>query len=129
MKTATLLLAPIAFLVAPAGAAAKPNIAIARLGETVRVQNMRITPLRVLEDSRCPQNARCVWAGRVRLSARIGRTTRELTLGQPVSIAGGTLQLSAVLPEKTTRESAIPPRSYRFGFEFRRGGETTLIRY
>lgn len=126
MKIAALL-APLALGAASlAGAAPPPDRAVARLGETVRVHGMRVTPLRVLEDSRCPQNARCVWAGRVRLLTRIDGATRELTLGQPVPVRGGKLQLGAVVPERTTREGTIPPRAYRFGFEFQRGRSTAL---
>ena len=128
MKTAAILLAPFA-LCAAIASAAPPGVALARIGETVRIHGLRVTPLRVLEDSRCPQNARCVWAGRVRLSVRIGNATRELTLGQPVPMVGGTLSLAAVLPERTTRDAALPPRAYRFGFQFQRGGGMQLIGY
>src|SRR5699024_2605974 len=37
------------------------GIARAALGERVYVDGPRVTPLQVLEDSRCPMNARCVW--------------------------------------------------------------------
>lgn len=131
MKTAAILLAPIA-LTASLADAAPPSIArgvtVARIGETVRVHGIRVTPLRVLEDSRCPQNARCVWAGRVRLSVRIGNATRELALGQPVPFAGGALSLAAVLPERTARDGTIPPRAYRFGFQFERNRGFELTR-
>ena len=36
-----------------------------RLGVPVRVGAVVVTPLEVVEDSRCPINARCVWAGRL----------------------------------------------------------------
>lgn len=129
MKTAALVLAPLALAatlaasLAPSTASAAPRSdkALARIGETVRVHGIRVTPLRVLEDSRCPQNVRCVWAGRVRLSARVAGTVRELTLGQPVAVRGGKLLLGAVVPERTARGRAIAPRAYRFGFEFQRG--------
>lgn len=38
----------------------------ARLGQTVNLGGPKVTPLAVLEDSRCPKEARCIWAGRVR---------------------------------------------------------------
>lgn len=96
----------------------------ARLGQTVSVGGPRVTPLRVLADSRCPVNARCVWAGEVRIAARIasGRhsDTRELVLGQPVMVAGGRLELVEVRPAQHT-DAAITPRKYRFGFRFAGG--------
>ena len=130
MKIAALLLAPLALTASLAEAAPPPaaeRLAMARIGETVRIHGLRVTPLRVLEDSRCPQNARCVWAGRVRLSVRIGRNQREVTLGQPVPMPGGALSLAAVLPERTTRDGAIPPRAYRFGFQFQREAALELV--
>jgi hypothetical protein len=128
MKTAAILLAPIAFTATLASAAPPPRIVTTRIGETVHVHGIRVTPLSVVEDSRCPKNARCIWAGRVRLSVRMGGVTRELTLGQPVPIVGGTIQLAAVLPERTTRGGTIPPRAYRFGFLFQSNDQIELIR-
>ena len=131
MKTRAILLAPIA-ATALAGTAtaapppSAPHIVTARIGETVQVHGMRLRPLAVLEDSRCPQRTFCVWAGRVRLSVRMGGVTRELTLARPVAVPGGTLQLAAVLPERTTRGGAIPPRAYRFGFLFQSNGRIEL---
>ena len=43
----------------------EPGIAVAALNQTADLGGgLRVRPLEVLEDSRCPQNARCVWAGR-----------------------------------------------------------------
>jgi hypothetical protein len=130
MKTGAILLAPIALAAASAINGAPPATAgftVASLGQTVRVRNVPVTPLRVLEDSRCPKDARCLWAGRVRLSARVGRTVRELTLGQPIPVAHGTLELAAVVPERTTRNRTIQPNAYRFGFRVDRTGGMQLI--
>lgn len=132
MKAAALL-APLALAasLAPSLTHAAPpasDRALARIGETVRVHGIRVTPLRVIEDSRCPQNARCIRAGRVRISARVAGTVRELTLGEPLAVRGGAIRLGAVVPQRTTLQRAIPPRSYRFGFEFQRSPGLELIR-
>lgn len=130
MKTAAILLAPIALTATLASAAPPPaasGVTMARIGETVRVHGMRVTPLRVLEDSRCPARVTCVWAGRVRLAVRIGGTMRELTVGQAVPIAGGALRLANVLPPMN-RSGHIPPATYRFGFRFDGNGAMQLIR-
>lgn len=96
----------------------------ARLGETVLVGGPLVRPAKLVEDSRCPENARCVWAGRaiVRVIVSGGRWSREidLTLGKPVQVADGTLTLVSVLPEKSTDRPA-KPRDYRFGFTFQGG--------
>lgn len=100
------------------------GIARARLGEKVYVDGPHITPLAVLEDSRCPAKVQCVWAGRVKLSVRIHLGSRdedrEVILGQPVHVADGSLELVEVTPARTT-EAAIPPGNYRFGFRFMGG--------
>ena len=129
MKTAAALLATILVGSVAANAAEARDRAMARIGETVRVHGIRVTPLQVLEDSRCPQAVTCVWAGRVRLAARIGGAIRELTLGQPMAVSGGQLQLAAVAPGRITVGHKIPPRAYRFGFEFTGVGGLELIRH
>ena len=94
------------------------------LGHTASVGGPKVTVLAVLEDSRCPMNARCIWAGRVRISARIGLgrgdQTRELTQGEPVTVADGTLELVEVQPDRpaTGANAPIASDDYRFGFRF-----------
>ena len=89
----------------------------ARLGQTVRLSNLRVTPLRVLEDSRCPMEARCIWAGRVKLSVRYnaggGDRIGELASDQPLQMRGGMLELQSVMPPRSVR-GTLMPRDYRF---------------
>jgi hypothetical protein len=95
------------------------------LGEAVLVNGLRLRPTEVVEDSRCPSSVQCVWAGRVRLSVRIGAPdgsgieTRELTLGEPASVHGGTLTLVNVEPEKKFAGS-VEAEAYRFTFTYAR---------
>lgn len=88
----------------------------------VRVGDLVVTPKKLVEDSRCPMNARCVWAGRVVVTARIVgpgfSDTADLTLGEPFGTNGKMLALVSVRPEKTT-QAEIGPRDYRFAFEAR----------
>ena len=97
------------------------GIGRAALGETVTVNGPRVTPLAVLEDSRCPTSVKCVWAGQVRISVRIdlgsGNQTRELTLGKPAQVADGALTLVEVTPERRST-TPVYPEDYRFGFRF-----------
>ena len=99
-------------------------VAYARFGETVNVGGPRVTPVALLEDSRCPQGVQCVWAGRVRITARIatgaGTTTRELISGQPVTVADGALTLVEVQPARRAN-TVTAPADYRFGFRFAGG--------
>ena len=100
------------------------GITRARFGETAKIDDLRITPLKLLEDSRCPRDVQCVWAGQVRISTVITWQSRvqqiELTQGRPVPVANGTLTLVEVTPEPHSNVT-INPRDYRFGFRFTRG--------
>lgn len=121
-------LLPIAAL-ALAGCATVPSnndgIARARIGQTVYVDGPKITPLAVLEDSRCPMNARCVWAGQVRLSVKIhlgsGSQVHQIVTGKPFPVADGTLELVEVTPDRVAGEKPFPEQDYRFGFRFTGG--------
>lgn len=100
------------------------GIARARLSETVYVDGPSVTPIRVLEDSRCPRDTECVWAGQARIAARIalgnGEDTREMTMGEPIRIANGALELVETYPEARA-DRTIHPSEYRFGFTFAGG--------
>lgn len=102
----------------------QPPSGPARLGQTVFVDGPHVTPLKVIEDSRCPMNARCVWAGRVVLRVKVTggawQRTINLTMGEPMQVADGGLTLVSVTPDKRT-DVAIKPRDYRFAFTFQGG--------
>jgi hypothetical protein len=91
----------------------------AALGQIAVVEGLRIRPLSVVEDSRCPINARCVWAGRMVLRAEVNRGPLDLTLGEPVAYAGGRLALVAAEPGRTAGRETNPA-DYRFTFAFER---------
>lgn len=56
-----------------------PKIAIKiPLGKTVDTQGYSVTFKEVLEDSRCPTNVTCVWAGRVRIKVEINKAGKQL---------------------------------------------------
>jgi len=93
------------------------------IGEAQRVfTDFSVTPLAVLEDSRCPIEADCVWAGRVRVEAQLDlgheRITIELASSEPLRINGGFLSLAEVAPDASTQWDPLRPEDYRFGFAF-----------
>lgn len=95
----------------------EPGVRAARIGETIDFgMGLHIRPLEVIEDSRCPQNARCVWAGRLRLRVELSGSPLELTLDEPLMTPYGAVTLVAVSPGPWTDwpEAQRPP--YRFGF-------------
>lgn len=120
MKRAAL---PFAFALAACAtmpSQARPTVG---LGQVATVDGIRVRPLSIIEDSRCPINAVCVWAGRivvrteVRASAR--REIHSLELGKPLPIDGGTLTLTEVEPSQLAG-SETEPRAYRFTFRYAR---------
>ena len=96
------------------------HTASAAIGQAVRVGGLIVTPAQVIEDSRCPADAHCVWAGRLILRTRIDgeswRRTIDLTLGEPERTAAGMLSLVEVTP-RPIAGVATPVEAYRFSFE------------
>ena len=89
----------------------------------VHVGKLAAVPQVLLEDSRCPLNVQCVWAGRVVLSTRIYGPdfdeTVPLVLGEPYETHGTSITLVSVQPQKVAGED-LPAPDYHFGFA---GGE------
>jgi len=113
-----LLLSACATTSQPEGERHLPSAAI---GETVMVDGPQLTVVELLEDSRCPADVQCIHAGRVRVRVALhlgaGDRMLDLTLGEPVQVADGALELVAVQPGRMTAE-AIAPAAYRFSFRF-----------
>ena len=71
------------------------------LGEDARMDGVTVRPLEVIEDSRCPVDATCVWAGRVRIRVRVSvgnaSAEAEMEIDRPMAIVvrDGRLELKA----------------------------------
>jgi len=122
MKAAALLVA-----FALAGCATVPPAhagPTAGLGGVAYTNGLKVRPLAVIEDSRCPINAVCVWAGRLVLRTEVTggswRQTRDLELGKGQQVADGTLTLVAAEPSKVA-SAETDRRAYRFTFDFQGG--------
>lgn len=121
---------PIFVALALAACAKTPPVPIppgptAGLGQAAEVNGLRLRPLEVLEDSRCPARVQCVWAGQVRLLVAVGSpgggeiSRHELTQGKPLIVHGGALTLVNVEPPKGTMGS-MEREAYRFTFIYSR---------
>ncbi|URW76555.1 hypothetical protein M9980_04900 [Sphingomonas donggukensis] len=124
MKTPSILAAALALSACVATAEPRAIEGPVRMGQIAYVNGPRVRPEKLIEDSRCPMNARCVWAGRaiVRAAVTTGSGTRriDLTLGKPERVADGMLTLVSITPERVA--GAQPkPAPYRFAFEFAGG--------
>lgn len=91
-----------------------------RIDEEGSAFGVKVTPLEVLEDSRCPADVQCVWAGTVRiralLSSGLGEAPQVFELNQPITTEVEIVTLVGVQPEPRSEEE-LEPGDYRFIFE------------
>lgn len=120
---ASIILSACAVVPAPSSTAPLPERSPVALGQSVRVGHLVVTPLDVVEDSRCPIDARCVWAGRLVVTTRIEgeasagrwRDTAALQLGETYGTHGSVIALVSGEPGKIT-DREIRPADYRFSY-------------
>lgn len=85
----------------------------------------KITPIQLLEDSRCPQGAQCAQAGTLRVRARVTSEERKFdddvsfTLFVPQFVSGQLITLVSVTPEPKAGKQ-IKENDYRFNFAVKR---------
>lgn len=124
------LLAACAVIPAPDSTPPAPQGSAVALNQRVRVGDLAVTPLAVVEDSRCPINARCVWAGRLVVRTQIDgaaaagtwRDTANIQLGESYGTHGRVIALTSGEPGKMAgRETQ--PEDYRFTYEPREATE------
>lgn len=105
--------------VKPGAGAAPPQTFAAGFGTRVRADGIAITPLSMLEDSRCPADVQCIQAGTVRILITLEwRSTKSdvpIGLEAPYNLGDGWLHLVAACPYP--RLTVMHARSeYRFTF-------------
>jgi hypothetical protein len=100
-------------------APADPNEVTLAVGTRGTANGINVGLVAIDEDSRCPEDVVCVWAGSVkaRASLRIGAADTPVTLNsglEPFSADVGTyrVRIVEVLPHRKTG-SAIPSDAYR----------------
>ncbi len=87
-----------------------------RPGESVTIQStdLRVSFQGVVEDSRCPADATCVWAGDAVVALEVGTASLELrSTTAPEGVVGAyRVRLERVEPV-VYRDRKIPPEAYR----------------
>ncbi len=115
------LLAPVLLSGCLTAMASSDNTVRARIGQTARLGLISVTPLQVIEDSRCARGTQCVWAGQLRVRARVeqpsGEHMRTLILGRPENISGGALMLQDAFP-RPAADAPIQTRDYSFVLQY-----------
>lgn len=127
MKAAALLIAVLALSGCATATHSSSPLRIdglAGIGQSTRVGPFVVTPRAVVEDNRCPINARCIWAGRLRLQADVAMNGGSvelrtvLTLGELQALPKGKILLVSAAPGRLAGTPPSPPASL-FGFEAR----------
>lgn len=94
--------------------------ATGHLGETTNLLGIKITPLQVLEDSRCPIDVQCIQAGTLRLRANLetasGVSEQVFLLGESITTEAAMVKMFAVEPI-TDSKTKIAESEYTFYFQ------------
>ena len=101
------------------GIKSAPTTAVLALGERKQIGTIFITPLEIVEESRCPIDAICIQAGTIRIKARIesgsGTGVTEFKIGVPITTEAETITLVEAQPSPKASDPA-PHSAYRFTF-------------
>ena len=123
MKRFALALLPLALAacVTPISESTTTGTPTAGFGQTANVGPLRVKPVKLIEDSRCPSDVQCVWAGRITVQAEIdggaGAEVAPLTLGSPLDLGGFSVMLVSAEPGKLAGKQ-IERANYRFTFQY-----------
>ncbi|MEK7612258.1 MAG: hypothetical protein AAB407_02875 [Patescibacteria group bacterium] len=90
-----------------------------KLGETIGFLDVKINPLELIEDSRCPIDVQCIQAGTVRVQTRIvsglGESTMIMELNKPITTEAEEIILINVMPVAESTKT-ISESDYVFTF-------------
>lgn len=92
---------------------------VAKLGETVTVDGVSITPISIIEESRCPTDVQCIQAGAITIKAKLvrGNNIQEMSLklDTPTSFDTKVVTLNDAIPKPNTKVT-LKDSDYRFSF-------------
>ena len=93
---------------------------IAHIGETIHpIANVSLTPIALVEDSRCPYGVQCIQAGTVRVQVRVvsgeGTAVETFSLGGTITTAAEAITFVSASPEKEATKT-LEPKDYEFVF-------------
>ena len=109
------------FAECPVAATTTPEVegTVAVLNQRILTHGVHLTPLEVVQDSRCPIDVQCIQAGTVtvRTLIQVGTNaeTVTLTLNKPITFVGKQVTLVSVTPAKSSKQTILPA-DYRFEF-------------
>lgn len=93
------------------------------IGKSIHVLNVDILPLEVTQDSRCPVDVECIWAGTVEVKGTIhsalGTSNVVFKLGTAITTEAESITLLSVQPVPH-QGITIAPAEYKFIFEVKK---------
>ena len=96
---------------------------VAKLGQTVTIDGISITPISITEESRCPTDVQCIQAGTVVIKAKLSSDTGiqevSLKLDNPVSFSNKFITLDGAIPKPNTKVTT-KDSDYSFSFNVTR---------
>jgi hypothetical protein len=117
----------LAVATAACGTSAAPHVQTVDLGTeftlspsakaAVKGAGMEMQFVGISEDSRCPSDATCVWAGQVKVNLSVSggqqaASSHEILEGETAAVDGYQVKVVRVLPYPAT-STPIPPADYR----------------
>ncbi|MES3005558.1 MAG: IPT/TIG domain-containing protein [Patescibacteria group bacterium] len=103
----------------PATTTINQNITLP-LNQIGTVSTLQITALKIVEDSRCPTNVTCIWAGRVvvqtKLKSGVNQATINLVNDEEFVLDGYKVKIIEVTPAKTSSGQIINNGQYRITY-------------
>ena len=80
------------------------------LKQMAQFDGVSITPLEILEDSRCPVDVQCIWAGTSKVLLQtvsgLGTSTDTLALGDSLTTEAERITFLSIMPERVSTETA-----------------------
>jgi hypothetical protein len=93
-------------------------------------QGLEVRFLGIVEDSRCPSDVTCVWAGEVKVHLAVSdreKTELELLEGQGITFGAHRYTVLEVRPQPQS-ERKIPPEAYRVTLRVERSVDNPIQR-
>jgi hypothetical protein len=94
-----------------------------RIGETATYEGLKISLLSIEEDSRCPLDVQCIWAGvlRIRLEtvSGMGTSTDVLSVGERITTEAHEITFISAFPDKSSA-AAIAEAEYELTFSVKK---------
>ena len=96
----------------------------AGINEKIQANGASITPLKVIEDSRCASDVACIWMGIIRISINLEVDSKavetQIGLGETITYGNKRITFESASPEPNSK-TQIPLANYVFSFDIKNG--------